>query len=161
MENLTIDERDALARGYFRDGYNCCQSVLLAFKDVIGLPQETIASLSAGFGGGMGRLREVCGAMSAAVFMAGVITPSSDPSNHAERTANYALVQQFAASFKEAQGSIICRELLGIRASHKDSAEPSHRDTQYYTTRPCERIVGESARMIARQISAQTSSEPR
>lgn len=152
MEKFTVEERDRMAREYFRDGYNCCQSVLLAFKDVIDLPADKIAAISAGFGGGMGRLREICGAMSASVFMAGVISPSSEPSNHAERTANYALVQQFAARFREEQGSIVCRELLGIRSGQKESPAPSERTGQWYTSRPCERIVGAAARMIAEKL---------
>ena len=152
MRDISIDDRDRMAREYFRDGYNCCQSVLLAFQDVIDLPKERIASLSAGFGGGMGRLREVCGAMSAAVFMAGVAVPSSDPANHAERTANYALVQEFASRFREEQGSIICREILGIRSTQKESPAPSERTTVWYTSRPCERIVGACARMIAERL---------
>lgn len=151
---ITVEERDRMAREYFRDGYNCCQSVLLAFQDVIDLPKDKIASISAGFGGGMGRLREVCGAMSAAVFMAGVIEPSADPANHDGRTANYALVQEFASRFKEEQGSIICRELLNIRAGQKESPAPSERTVQWYTSRPCERIVGACARMIAEKLQS-------
>lgn len=152
MGVITASERDRMAREFFRDGYNCCQSVLLAFQDVIDLPADRIASISAGFGGGMGRLREVCGAMSAAVFMAGVLVPSSDPANHDGRTANYALVQEFAARFREEQGSIVCRELLNIRAAQKESPAPSERTVEWYTSRPCERIVGASARMIAEKL---------
>lgn len=142
-----------MARGYFKDGYNCCQSVLLAFRDVIGLPEEEIAALSSGFGGGMGRLREVCGAVSGMTFMAGVISPAANPSDAEGKKANYALVQDFAAKFSEENGSIICRELLQLRAGQKESPAPSTRDAQWYTSRPCERLVGCAARIVAQRLS--------
>ena len=146
------EERSRMARAFFRDGYNCCQSVLLAFQDIIGLPAEEIARLSSGFGGGMGRLREVCGAMSAMTFMAGVISPAAKPGNIAERTANYALVQTFAEGFRTEFGSIVCRDILKIRAGQKESPTPSVRTEEWYTKRPCERIIGKAAEIIAQQL---------
>ena len=146
------DERSRKAREYFRDGFNCCQAVLLAYQDVIGLSQEEIARISSGFGGGMGRLREVCGAVSGMVFMAGVISPSEHPGNQEERRANYALVQEFAEGFRAQNGSIVCRDLLGLRAGQKESPTPSQRNEQWYTDRPCERLVGCAARIIAEKL---------
>ena len=157
IRKMDTEERSRKAREYFRDGYNCCQSVLLAFEDVIGMSKDEIASLSSGFGGGMGRLREVCGAMSAMTFMAGVVCPASDPLDQKKKTDNYALVQKFAGEFKEENGSIICRELLQIRASQKESPAPSTRTEQYYTNRPCERIVGAAARIIAENLDNKVS----
>lgn len=149
---MDIEERSHKAREFFRDGYNCCQSVLLAFQDIIGLPEDRIATLGSGFGGGMGRLREVCGAMSATVFLAGVICPAADPSDRKRKTENYALVQRFAAEFKEVNGSIVCRELLQLRASRTESPAPSERTEQYYTSRPCEQVVGNAARIVAEYL---------
>lgn len=149
MDKIAPEERERMARAYFRDGYNCCQSVLLAFKDLIDLPEDRIAGLGSGFGGGMGRMREVCGAVSGMTFLAGVISPSAHPERTGERTANYSLVQQFASSFREENGSIICRELLNLRAEHRDSPQPSARTKEYYTNRPCERMVGSAARIVA------------
>ena len=154
-EQIVIDpsERERIARAYFRDGYNCCQSVLLAFKDIIGLPEETIATFGSGFGGGMGRLREVCGSVSGMTFMAGIISPATCPGNMDQRTANYALVQEFAAAFRDIHGSIVCREILQLRAGQKDSPRPEARTAEYYTKRPCERVIGDAARIIAEKMS--------
>lgn len=151
--NIAPEERDRMARAFFRDGYNCCQSVLLAYQDIIGLPEEEIARLSSGFGGGMGRLREVCGAMSAMTFISGVLKPAVNPGNLDERTANYALVQKFAERFRAEQGSIVCREILQIRADQKEPPAPSIRTAEWYTKRPCERIIGAAARIIAEEMS--------
>lgn len=152
MDNISSEERSKRARAYFKEGYNCCQAVLLAFQDIIGLPEVKIAGLSSGFGGGMGRLREVCGAFSAMTFMAGVICPADDPSKAEGRRENYALVQEFADKFRKENGSIICREQLQLRASQKESPTPSVRDEHWYAVRPCERLVGSSARLIAEKL---------
>ena len=150
---IAPEERDRMARAFFRDGYNCCQSVLLAFEDVIGLPREEIAALGSGFGGGMGRLREVCGAMSAMTFMSGILKPAANPGNLEERTANYALVQEFAERFRACNGSIVCREILQIRSDRKEPPVPSIRTAEWYTKRPCEKIIGSAARIIAEKMS--------
>lgn len=151
-EDICPEERSRRARACFRDGYNCCQSVLLAFKDIIGLPEEDLARLSSGFGGGMGRLREVCGAMSALTFLAGVMRPAANPGNMEERTANYALVQKFAERFREANGSIVCREILQLRSDRKEPPMPSVRTEEWYTKRPCERIIANAARIAAEEL---------
>ena len=151
---ISIEEREVAARGYFTRGYNCCQSVLLAFKDILELPEEKAAALGSGFGGGFGRLREVCGAVSGMTFLAGAMSPAANPDRREERTANYALVQKLAGRFKEMNGSIICRELLGLRAQEKQSPEPQERTAAYYHTRPCEAMVGTAARIIAEELAA-------
>ena len=94
--NINVDERIARAKGYFESGYNCAQAVVMAFDDVMGLSVDQLARLTAPFGGGMGRMREVCGTVSGMTFVAGAIAPSSDPANLEERKQNYALVQEFA-----------------------------------------------------------------
>ena len=167
MKNFTIEERVEKARRLFKEGgYNCCQAVVLAYNDVFGLEDELAASLSSGFGGGMGRMREVCGAVSGMVMLAGMIRPASDPSVKNWRTANYALVQEMAGEFKEINGSIVCKELLGLvpmgscTPAPKESPEPSDRTPEYYKKRPCEEMVGIAARIVGEQIlhSAQDES---
>lgn len=161
---IDIEERVAKARKLFKeDGYNCCQAVVLAYNDIFGLDEKTAASLSSGFGGGMGRMREVCGSVSGMVFLAGLLSPADNPSDKAARTANYALVQDVAAEFKAINGSIICRELLGLTPGCSTKGEgihgipesptPSDRTPEYYKKRPCEELVGISARIIGEKIN--------
>lgn len=156
---INIDERVAKAKRLFKEeGYNCCQAVVLAYNDLFGIPDDVAASMSSGFGGGMGRMREVCGSVSGMVMLAGLIAPASDPSVKADRTRNYALVQEMSGSFKEMNGSIVCRELLGLvpmgsgTASAQESPEPSDRTAEYYKKRPCEELVGISARIAGEKI---------
>ena len=138
----------------FLEGYNCCQAVLLAFMDVTGLDKETTLKFASGFGGGMGKMREVCGTVSAMTAIAGFISPSVNPEDHDAKTANYVLVQAFASAFKEKKGSIICRELLQLRADEKRSPEPEKRTSSYYHSRPCETMVGTAARIVAEELAA-------
>lgn len=174
---FNVDERVKKAREEFKNGgYNCCQSVLLAYNDIIGMDDRTAAALASGFGGGMGRLREVCGTVSAMCMIAGFISPATDPTVKSERTANYALVQEFASRFREINGSIVCKELLGLvpkstvtaggigmpAAVHNvqaESPEPSDRTEEYYRKRPCEELVGISARIIGEKLLSMASGE--
>lgn len=154
--DFLAEERGARAEKLFLEGYNCCQSVLLAFADLLeqeGLDKRQIASLSSGFGGGMARLREVCGCFSALTFVSGFISPAIRPKMMEERTANYALVQDFAARFKEANGgSIICRELLGIAAARQENPRPSERTEEYYKKRPCGKTIRNTAIILANYL---------
>ena len=159
MKNFNIEERVEKARRLFKEGgYNCCQAVVLAYNDIFGLEDELAASLSSGFGGGMGRMREVCGAVSGMVMLAGMIRPVSDPTVKDWRTANYALVQDMAGEFKKINGSIVCKELLGLvpmgscSPAPKESPEPSDRTPEYYKKRPCEEMVGIAARIVGERI---------
>jgi len=161
MKNIDIEKRVEKARKLFKEGgYNCCQAVVLAYNDVFGIDDETAASLSSGFGGGMGRMREVCGSVSGMVMLAGLIAPATDPSAKADRTRNYALVQEMAGKFKEINGSIVCKELLGLvpigsgAPSAKESPEPSDRTAEYYKKRPCEELVAISARIAGEKIAS-------
>ena len=107
---MNIDERVEKAKRLFKEGgYNCCQAVVLAYNDVFGIEDETAAAMSSGFGGGMGRMREVCGSVSGMVMLAGLIRPATDPTVKDWRTANYALVQEMAGEFKAINGSIVCK----------------------------------------------------
>ena len=152
---INIEERTAKAKRLFKEeGYNCCQAVVLAYNDIFGIDDATAAAISSGFGGGMGRMREVCGSVSGMVFLSGLISPADNPADKAGRTANYALVQEMAGKFKEMNGSIVCRDLLGLNPTKaaKESPEPSARTEEYYKKRPCEELVGISARIVGEKI---------
>jgi C_GCAxxG_C_C family probable redox protein len=138
---------------FFREGYNCTQSVLLAFCDIMDADKEVVLKMSSGLGGGMARMREVCGTVSAMAVLAGFISPACDPTVRADRTRNYALVQEFAGRFREENGSIVCRELLSIKSHAPQSPEPSVRTPEFYKTRPCERFVGQAARIVAEYLA--------
>ena len=151
-EGFSADERAARAEQIFQSGYNCCQAVALAFSDILPLTEDQIKAATSGFGGGFGRLREVCGAVSGMTFIAGFVRPAVDPSVMSQRKANYALVQEWAARFREQRGSIICRELLGLRAGEKESPQPSERTQGFYHARPCVASVSTAARIVAEGI---------
>lgn len=155
MKQFDLEERVAKAKRLFKEeGYNCCQAVVLAYNDLFDIDDKTAASLSSGFGGGMGRMREVCGSVSGMVMLAGLMSPADDPSDKAGRTRNYALVQEVAGEFRNINGSIVCRELLGLvpAGSKSESPEPSDRTAEYYRKRPCEELVGISARIIGKKL---------
>ena len=162
--NINVEERVEKAKRLFKEeGYNCCQAVVLAYNDVFGIDDAVAAAMSSGFGGGMGRMREVCGSVSGMVFLSGLLSPADNPSDKAGRTANYALVQEVAGEFKNITGSIICKELLGITGNCSaegkgihgipESPVPSDRTPEYYKKRPCEELVGISARIIGEKIN--------
>ncbi len=160
LKDFDIEERVAKARRLFKEGgYNCCQSVVLAYNDILGVDDHVAAVISSGFGGGMGRMREVCGTVSGMTMLAGMMLPADDPSIKAARTANYALVQEMAGKFREMNGSIVCRELLGLvpmgsgAQACKESPEPSDRTAEYYKKRPCEELVGISARIVGEKLA--------
>ena len=159
MKTFDLEERVEKAKFLFKEGgYNCCQAVVLAYNDVFGISDEVAAAMSSGFGGGLGRMREVCGSVSGMVMLAGLMRPADDPSVKEWRTANYALVQEMAGEFKAINGSIICKELLGLvpmgsgTPAPNESPEPSDRTPEYYKKRPCEELVGISARIVGEKI---------
>lgn len=151
---MTLEQRVEKARGLFKAGYNCAQSVILAYNDLLGMDDRSAATLSAPFGGGMGRLREVCGAVSSMSMAAGILSPAPDPSNKEAKSANYALVQRFAEEFRAENGDIVCRNLLGF-SQHKDAPEPSDRTPEYYRKRPCVEYVACAARIIGQYLTEQ------
>ena len=135
----------------FLSGCNCAQAVLVAFSDLTGLDTDTAKKISCGFGGGIGRLREVCGAVSGMVMAVGLLYGYTDPGkNDASKKAHYALVQELAGKFREENGSIICRELLDNPPSDPN---PSPRTEEYYKTRPCTRMVMTAARILDEYIA--------
>ncbi|MBQ3284799.1 MAG: C_GCAxxG_C_C family protein [Ruminococcus sp.] len=136
-----------IAEENFRKGYNCAQSVLLAFGDMTGLDERTAAMLSSSFGGGLGRLREVCGAVSGAAMVLGLVKGYSDPDDREAKKAHYRRVQEFAGKFREQNGSIICRELLaGVPTA--EGRDPEARTDAYYQKRPCAELCRCAARIL-------------
>lgn len=129
----------------FLQGYNCAQAVAVAFCDVTGLEPKIAARISSGFGGGMGRLREVCGAVSGMFMVLSHLYGYDDPNASAEKKLLYARVQELAGKFREINGSIICRELLNNPPSDPN---PSPRTAQYYAQRPCVRMVMTAADLL-------------
>jgi C_GCAxxG_C_C family probable redox protein len=137
------------AVGYFKQGYNCAQATAVAFADDLGLEEETIVKLMAGFGGGMGGLRGTCGAVSAMVFAAGAFAGCYPPNDRAAKKALYDKVKQMIREFVEKHGTTNCRELLRS-ASCAAAPDPSERTEEYYAKRPCARFVATAADIIAR-----------
>lgn len=132
------------AMSLFTQGYNCAQSVFLAFQDLYDMDKTTAARISSSFGGGMGRLREVCGSVSGMFMVAGVLYGYDSPKATAEKTEHYKRIQDLAARFQEQNHSIVCRELLGL-GKGKDSYVPSERTEEYYKKRPCKELIGMAA----------------
>ena len=122
----------------FVGGYNCAQAGAVAFRDVTGLSEEFSARMAVSFGGGLGRLREVCGAVSGMALVAGLLYGSPDPNDAAAKRAHYQRVQLLAQRFREQTGSIICREIL---KNPPADPVPSPRTPEYYADRPCARMV--------------------
>lgn len=139
--------KEKMAMDFFREGYSCAQAVLLTFCEETGLTREQAAMLSAPFGGGMGRLREVCGAFSAALMVMGLLEGVAAPDDEQAKADQYAEVQRWAKAFAEQNGSLICRQLLANVPTTQGST-PQPRTEEYYAQRPCMAIVGRAAGMI-------------
>ena len=140
------------AEALFYEGYNCAQSVLLAFGDMTGLEAGTAAALSSSFGGGLGRMREVCGAVSGAAMVLGILRGQYDPKDAQAKKRHYHLIQEFAARFREENGSVLCRELLA-GAGAAGGKDPEERSAGYYKKRPCPRIVYRAAEITEEMLS--------
>ncbi len=150
-----MSKHSELAKDLFNQGYNCSQAVLAAFEDEIGLDLETCLKIASSFGGGMGRLREVCGAVSGMFMVAGLKYGYTDPKDHMEKTEHYKRIQQLAKQFEEANGSIVCRELLGLSVK-ADVPVPEKRTEQYYKKRPCAELVEQVATIMDDYIKGQS-----
>ena len=149
---MRYDHSEKAAR-LFSEGMNCAQSVFVAFSDVTGLDEELSARLASSFGAGMGRMREVCGAVSA-MFMVAGIKYGYDPAAGAddkEKTAHYSRIQALAEEFRQEHETIICRDLLKGLSVTKDP-QPEKRTEQYYKVRPCGRFVRTAAEILDRLL---------
>ena len=138
-------DHSTYAAELFCKDYNCAQAIMVAFCDVTGLDKDTAARMSSSFGGGMGRMREVCGAVSGMLMVAGYLYGYDTPGDDAAKKAHYQLVQELAGKFREKMGSIICRELLQNPPSDPN---PTPRTQEFYKTRPCVRMVELAAQIL-------------
>ncbi len=141
------------AMDLFKEGFNCSQSVFLAFEDMYKMDHKTALRLSSSFGGGMGRLREVCGAVSGMFMTAGVLYGYDDPKDYEAKKNHYERIQQLAKEFESRNGSIVCRQLLGL-GEGKDVPAPEKRSDEYYKKRPCAELVGMAAAIMEQYILA-------
>ncbi len=136
-----------IAESYFKKGYNCAQAVALAFKDEVNMDEKTLAMAVSGFGGGFGRLREVCGAVSGMVAILSMLEGSFDPKDDSQKAGIYRKVQYLANEFKVRNGKIVCRELLNL-PNEIESHVPDARTKEYYKKRPCVSLVGDAAEIL-------------
>ena len=147
-----MEDRIQKAVELFRSGYNCSQSVVAAFADLYGYTEEQALKMSASFGGGIGRMRETCGAACGMFLLAGLETGATDPKDREGKAVNYALVQKLAEEFKKKNGSINCGELLGLKKNTPVVSTPDERTPQYYAKRPCVKTVETAARIWAEYL---------
>lgn len=141
-----------LAADLFLNGCNCSQAVLVAFCDLTGLDAEFAKKLSCGFGGGVGRMREICGAVSGMVMVADLLYGYTTPGEEdIHKKAHYQLIQELCNAFRKETGSILCRDILD---NPPTDPSPSPRTAEYYATRPCTRIVMTAARVMDAYIAA-------
>ena len=139
----------AYAAELFESGYNCAQAVAVAFCDVTGVEPKAAAAMASSFGGGMGRMREVCGAVSGMLLVAGILYGYDTPGDDPVKAAHYARVQQMAEQFRQEAGSIICRDILKNPPS---DPSPTPRSAEFYQMRPCTRMVYLAAEIMSKQL---------
>ena len=156
MTNQEIDQRVERAVENFMAGYGCCQSVVAAFADLYGLDDTLAKKVAAGFGGGVGRMRMMCGAVSGIVMLTGLDCGQTEGSDREGKSACYKVVQELLAKSKLENGSLICAEILGLKGYEKavDSYQASPRTAEYYKTRPCAAKVESAARIFADYLKA-------
>ena len=135
----------------FLQGYNCAQAVAVAFCDVTGLPEQQAAKMASAFGGGMGRMREVCGAVSGMLLVLGTLDGYDTPGDDVGKKRLYSQVQALAKEFQEENGSIICREIL---KNPPADPNPTPRTEEFYAQRPCAKMVLTAARLLDAYLEA-------
>lgn len=149
-----LEARVSRAVDYFMAGYGCCQSVVAAFADLYGLDETTAKRIAAGFGGGVGRMRMMCGAVSGLVMLVGLDCGQTEGDDREGKSACYKVVQELLAQSKAENGSLICAEILGLNGKEKahSSYVASPRTAEYYKTRPCAAKVESAARIFANYL---------
>ncbi|UKK54313.1 C-GCAxxG-C-C family protein [Prevotella sp. E2-28] len=154
MTDQELDERVQRAVDNFMAGYGCCQSVVAAFSDLYGLDDTMAKKIGAGFGGGVGRMRMMCGAVSGIVILVGLDCGQTEGSDREGKSACYKVVQELLEKSKQENGSIICAEILGIQGHEKASSSyvASARTAEYYKKRPCAAKVESAARIFANYL---------
>ena len=145
--------RKEKAMAYFRQGYNCAQAVVLAFADLTDMDEATLSRMSCSFGGGMGRLREVCGTVTGMFLVTGLLRGYDGAETGEVKAAHYARIQALAKEFEKQNGSIVCRELLALRQKHRDDPTPEARTEAYYAGRPCAELVGIAAEILENYLA--------
>ena len=148
-----MSRREA-AMNNFRSGYNCSQSIVKAFADLLPADEQMLLKMASSFGGGMGRLREVCGSVSGMFMVAGLLYGYDGPETGQVKADHYARIQELAHRFEEKHGSIVCRELLNLGIRH-DSPVPEARTKEYYKKRPCAEMIGDAAEILEQYIKEQ------
>ena len=143
-------DHSLLAAELFLNGYNCAQAMLVAYSDVTGLEKDFSARLASSFGGGMGRMREVCGAVSGMLMVAGLLYGYETPGDDVSKKAHYTLVQELSAQFRAEAGSIVCREILKNPPSDPN---PTPRTAEFYQKRPCTRLLILAAQILDAYIA--------
>lgn len=141
------EDRVAKAVTLFKEGFNCSQSVVAAFADMYGFTREQALHISASFGGGIGRMRETCGAACGLFLLAGLEKCAVEGKDRESKAANYALVQELAEEFKKRNGALRCADLLGLSKKEPIVSVPEARTAQYYAKRPCVKMVEEAAKI--------------
>lgn len=158
MKENTQGSRVEEAVQLFMSGFNCCQSVFGAYADLFGMEREEALRLASPMGAGIGRMREVCGTVSAMAMLSGLADGNSDPQDETKKAAVYQRVRDMSDAFAKENGSIICRELLGILGREK-SAAPSLRTEEYYAVRPCVKFVRCAAEIVEKSLLPERHSE--
>ena len=149
------EKRIEMAVSLFKEGFNCSQSVVAAFADKYGFTREQALKMSASFGGGIGRMRETCGAACGLFLLAGLETGATEGADRNGKAANYALVQELAEEFKQRNGALRCADLLGLSKKEPVVSTPEARTDQYYAKRPCVKMVEEAARIWSEYLQKQ------
>ena len=151
MIKISPEERAKKAHELFESGYNCAQAVAISFSDVIQMDEILISKLISGFGGGFGRMREVCGAVSGGVFVLNALFGDFDIKDNNSKANHYSLIQELLKAFEAECGSYVCRDLLKLDVRN-DSPTPEMRTSQYYRKRPCAELCSISARITSELI---------
>ena len=161
MEEQELDKRVERAVENFMAGYGCCQSVVAAFADLYGLDDNLAKKIAAGFGGGVGRMRMMCGAVSGIVMLTGLDCGQTEGSDREGKSACYKVVQNLLAQSKQENGSLICAEILGLKGYEKavNSYQASPRTAEYYKTRPCAAKVESAARIFAAYLKKKSQDQ--
>lgn len=154
---MELGEKGRLAKENFEGGCNCSQSVLLAFAPECGLTEETALRLASSFGGGFGRMRELCGALSGAGMVLGLLRGYADLDSKEAKRRHYALIQDLCRRFRQEQGHLRCAELLE-KLQGEPCPEPADRTPEYYKARPCGKLVACAADITA-QLLAETEED--
>lgn len=147
---ITMTNHEDKAKTLFINGYNCAQAVFAAFGDLTGIDNDLAVAISSSFGGGMGRMREVCGAVSG-MFMAAGVLYGGDSLTADGKAEHYARIRELADAFRAENGTIICRELLGLPKG-ESGGDPAPRTKEYYKKRPCAEMVASAARILDKYI---------